>query len=143
MGSWLEVVFKSPIIYHTLQCIATVHRDTVGGSVLWSACRPALLHKAEAIKEVHRQIAAIESLDERGVELLASAVGGLTHAEMATSDQLVVASPFIPLFGDDRWINVFGRAGMVQQHARAAGLLVARLGGIRKLSLPGMATLVE
>ncbi|KAI6810992.1 hypothetical protein KC332_g12384 [Hortaea werneckii] len=143
-SAWMEAYCQNPLSFHTFNFACAVHADLARNQIVRTRSREVLFHKTVAISLLNRMLAnkskdleivlvsvlllAGNELDERSVNGLAAADVPAMHFQ-----------PHMPLC---RWISVYGRMEGEPAHGAAMGLLVQQLGGLSKITMPGLADVV-
>lgn len=83
---------------------------------------------------------ALGRLDVANVEVLLIVMVTLATHDLST-ERLSQGGEmgFIPHEPDAYWMNVYGRLDTIEQHLGAIGGLVGMVGGLQKITLPGLA----
>ncbi|RMZ11817.1 hypothetical protein D0864_00879 [Hortaea werneckii] len=142
--AWMEAYCQHPLSFHTFNFACAVHADLARNQIVRTRSREVLLHKTIAISLLNQMLTtkskdlevilvsvmllAVNELDERSVSGLSAAGFPAMHFQ-----------PHMPLC---KWISVYGRMEGEPAHGAAMGLLVQQLGGLSKITMPGLADVV-
>ncbi|KAI6799088.1 hypothetical protein KC361_g3110 [Hortaea werneckii] len=126
---------QHPIIYHSLQYAALLHREILcSRNDDRTENRQMLVHKMKTIGLLRD---LISTLEDRMIDIAVHAVLHLLWEQAsvneASGDEEQVLL-FVPHLPSACWINVYGRAKSVCPHLRALKVLVHRAGGLDKIA---------
>ncbi|KAI7172010.1 hypothetical protein KC316_g10930 [Hortaea werneckii] len=143
-SAWMQAYCQHPLSFHTFNFACAVHADLARNQIVRTRSREVLLHKTMAISLLNQMLAtkskdlevilvsvlllAVNELDERSVSGLSAAGFPALHFQ-----------PHMPMC---KWISVYGRMEGEPAHGAAMGLLVQQLGGLSKITMPGLADVV-
>ncbi|RMY56316.1 hypothetical protein D0865_03718 [Hortaea werneckii] len=124
-----------PIIFHSLQYAAHLHRGILrGGDHRRTENRQMLLHKTKTIGLLRD---LISTLEDRMIDVVVHAILHLLWEQApiddASEDEKRVLL-FVPHLPSACWVNVYGKARSVSPHFRALEMLVQRAGGLDRIA---------
>ncbi|KAI7109197.1 hypothetical protein KC340_g346 [Hortaea werneckii] len=124
-----------PIIFHSLQYAAHLHREILrGGDHRRTENRQMLLHKTKTIGLLRD---LISTLEDRMIDVAVHAILHLLWEQAsiddASEDEERVLL-FVPHLPSACWVNVYGKARSVSPHFRALKTLVQRAGGLDRIA---------
>ncbi|KAI6889473.1 hypothetical protein KC360_g240 [Hortaea werneckii] len=143
-SAWMEAYCQNPLSFHTFNFACAVHVDLARNQIVRTRSREVLFHKTVAISLLNRlltnkskdlEMILVSVLLLAGNELDERSVSGLAAADVPGMH----FQPHMPLC---RWISVYGRMEGEPAHGAAMGLLVQQLGGLSKITMPGLADIV-
>lgn len=143
-SAWMEAYCQNPLSFHTFNFACAVHADLARNEIVRTRSQEVLFHKTVAISLLNRmltnkskdlEIILVSVLLLAGNELDQRSVSGLA----ATDVPGMHFQPHMPLC---RWISVYGRMEGEPAHGAAMALLVQQLGGLSKITMPGLADVI-
>ncbi|KAI7469944.1 hypothetical protein KC351_g12913 [Hortaea werneckii] len=143
-SAWMEAYCQNPLSFHTFNFACAVHADLARNQIVRTRSREVLFHKTVAISLLNRmltnksndlEIILVSVLLLAGNELDERSVSGLAAAD-------VLGMHFQPHMPLCRWISVYGRMEGEPAHGAAMSLLVQQLGGLSKITMPGLADVI-
>ncbi|KAK4554383.1 hypothetical protein LTR86_008591 [Recurvomyces mirabilis] len=119
-------------------CYATAtHQDILRNQVSRSSQRDMLAHKTETFRLMGKLVADAKDED---IETIIFAVMIMWHYDLQDHEIRDAGSlPFRSHMPSANWLHVYGRTQGVATHTRPLMALLARVGGIQSLKLPGLA----
>ena len=126
---------QHPIIFHSLQYAALLHRKILrGGNHHRTENRQMLLHKTKTIGLLRD---LMSTLEDRMIDIAVHAILHLlweqTSNDGASGDEEQVLL-LVPHLTSACWVNVYGKAKSVSPHLMALKALVQRAGGIDRIA---------
>ncbi|KAK4955112.1 hypothetical protein LTR10_007306 [Elasticomyces elasticus] len=137
ISSWFLAFSQSPVVYHALSYTVGAHQEIVSGSTAALVQQQALVHKGQTIKIINELLNDLDNADTEAM-ILAMFILWRVNAATKQSDQREETLLFSPYMPGANWLSVYGRAEAVDMHAQAMYWLVARLGGLEQVKLPGL-----
>ncbi|KAI7223115.1 hypothetical protein KC343_g6842 [Hortaea werneckii] len=126
---------RHPVIFHSLQYAALLHREILrGGNHHSVENRQMLLHKMKTIGLLRD---LISTLEDRMIDIAVHAILHLLWEQASieeTCDEDEQVLLFVPHLPSACWVNVYGKAKSVCPHLRALKVLVQRAGGLDKIA---------
>ena len=137
-SAWYAALCKHPAVFHGFVYATAAHQDILSSQLTRSSRKDMLTHKAKAFRSL-RDL-TLQATSDAEIELLLFAVMVMWHYdlqdEQIAQDEILQFSPHMP---GANWLSVYGRTQGVEAHTRPLWALVARLGGVQKLKMPGLA----
>ncbi|KAI7211998.1 hypothetical protein KC333_g7372 [Hortaea werneckii] len=124
-----------PIIFHSLQYAAHLHREILrGGDHRRTENRQMLLHKTKTIGLLRD---LISTLEDRMIDVAVHAILHLLWEQSSIDDASEEEERvllFVPHLPSACWVNVYGKARSVSHHFRALKALIQRAGGLDRIA---------
>ncbi|KAK5738571.1 hypothetical protein LTR17_005907 [Elasticomyces elasticus] len=137
ISSWFLAFSQSPVVYHALSYTVGAHQEIVSGSTAALVQQQALVHKGQTIKIINELLNDLDNADTEAM-ILAMFILWRVNAATKQNDQREETLLFSPYMPGANWLSVYGRAEAIDMHAQAMYWLVARLGGLEQVKLPGL-----
>jgi len=100
-----------------------------------------LHHKVETLRLVNQELLSpnLENIDE---VLLAVLAQSTNEVELVKRD-MKYTTPFKPPFADAQWLSVYGSVSQNKAHVAGLISLVKLRGGVDKIGMPGLASIIS
>ncbi|KAK3680118.1 hypothetical protein LTR78_000495 [Recurvomyces mirabilis] len=136
-SAWFEMFCKHPVIMHGFCYASATHQDILRNQVSRSSQRDMLAHKTETFRLMGKLVADAKDED---IEIIIFAVMIMWHYDLQDHEIRDAGSlPFRQHMPSANWLHVYGRTQGVATHTRPLMVLLARVGGVQSLKLPGLA----
>lgn len=135
---WFVDFCNDPLMFHTHCTAGAMYRDVLAQKSEWSHGAVTLTHKAKTLSIIKDSIGKLDSLPQIELERLILSMGILGVHDFQAGHVEHKPLPFSPHFPTANWLSLWGRTDPVEAHVMAVFAILQRIGGPKKLELPGL-----